>query len=67
MTAVPVLAGTEALGTVLFAGRSLDDLEVRLLERSAVVTALLLLRERSIAEAEQRVADWAATEMGGDR
>jgi sugar diacid utilization regulator len=40
---------------VLFAGRPLDDLEVRLLERSAVVTALLLLRERSIAEAEQRV------------
>ena len=55
VTAVPVLAGTEALGTVLFAGRSLDDLEVRLLERAAVVTALLLLRERSIAEAEQRV------------
>jgi sugar diacid utilization regulator len=55
VTAVPVLAGTEALGTVLFAGRDLDDLEVRLLERSAVVTALLLLRERSIAEAEQRV------------
>jgi DNA-binding PucR family transcriptional regulator len=40
---------------VLFAGRALDDLEVRLLERAAVVTALLLLRERSIAEAEQRV------------
>ena len=55
VTAVPVLAGTEALGTVLFAGRGLDDLEVRLLERAAVVTALLLLRERSIAEAEQRV------------
>ena len=55
VTAVPVLAGTEALGTVLFAGRTLDDLEVRLLERAAVVTALLLLRERSIAEAEQRV------------
>ena len=55
VTAVPVLAGTEALGTVVFAGRSLDDLEVRLLERAAVVTALLLLRERSIAEAEQRV------------
>ncbi len=55
MTAVPVLAGTEALGAVVFAGRALDDLEVRLLERAAVVTALLLLRERSIAEAEQRV------------
>ncbi len=55
VTAVPVLAGTEVLGSVLFAGRSLDDLEVRLLERAAVVTALLLLRERSIAEAEQQV------------
>ena len=55
VTAVPVLAGTEVLGTVLFAGRVLDELEIRLLERAAVVAALLLLRERSIAEAEQRV------------
>ncbi len=52
---VPVFAGAETLGTLLSAGRLLDDLEVRMLERAAVVTALLQLRERSIAEAEQRV------------
>ena len=54
VTVVPVFAGAEPLGRVLLAGRSLDDVEVRILERAAVVTALLLLRERSIAEAEQR-------------
>ena len=54
VTVVPVFAGAEALGTVLLADRPLDDVEVRILERAAVVTALLLLRERSIAEAEQR-------------
>ena len=53
---VPVSAGAEALGAVLLAGRVLDDAEVRMLERAAVVTALLLLRDRSIAEAEQRVS-----------
>jgi sugar diacid utilization regulator len=52
---VPVHAGAEALGTLLFTGRVLDDVEIRTLERAAVVTALLLLRERSIAEAEQQV------------
>lgn len=51
----PVFAGAEPLGSVLLTGRVLDDLEVRMLERAAVVTALLQLRERSIAEAEQRV------------
>lgn len=55
VTLVPVRAGAEALGTVLFVGRVLDELEVRLLERAAVVTALLLLHERSLSEAEQQV------------
>ncbi|CAA9324122.1 MAG: Regulator of polyketide synthase expression [uncultured Frankineae bacterium] len=55
VTVVPVRAGAEALGTVVFAGRVLDDLEVRLLERAAVVTALLLLHDRSLSEAEQQV------------
>ena len=55
VTVVPVRAGARALGTVLFVGRVLDDPEVRLLERAAVVTALLLLHERSIAAAEQQV------------
>ena len=55
VTVVPVHAGAEPLGTVLFVGRVLDDPEVRLLERAAVVTALLVLHERSLAQAEQRV------------
>lgn len=55
VTLVPVRAGDHPLGTVLFLGRVLDDLEVRLLERAAVVMALLLLHQRSIAQAEQQV------------
>jgi sugar diacid utilization regulator len=51
----PVFAGADVLGHVLAVGRELDGAEVRMLERSAVVMALLLLQERSIAEAEHRV------------
>jgi sugar diacid utilization regulator len=51
----PVFAGADVLGHVLAVGRELDEPDVRILERSAVVTALLLLQERSIADAEQRV------------
>ena len=51
----PVFAGADVLGHVLSVGRELDETDVRILERSAVVTALLLLQERSIADAEQRV------------
>ena len=51
----PVFAGADVLGHVLSVGRELDEPDVRILERSAVVTALLLLQERSIADAEQRV------------
>ena len=52
---VPVFAGGDVLGVVVCVGRDLDDAEVRILERAAVVTALLLLQERSIAEAEHRL------------
>ena len=51
----PVFAGGDVLGAVVCVGRDLDDAEVRILERAAVVTALLLLQERSIAEAEHRL------------
>ncbi len=51
----PVFAGGEVLGAVVSVGPDLYDAEVRILERSAVVTALLLLQDRSIAEAEHRV------------
>lgn len=51
-----VLAGQEPLGTLVLRGRpGLDDADRRLFERASVVTALLLLLRRSVAEAENRV------------
>jgi sugar diacid utilization regulator len=49
-------AGSEHLGALLLhrAGQ-LDDADQRILERAALVTALLLLFRRSVTEAEQRV------------
>lgn len=51
----PVVAAAERLGALVAVGQTLDDTEVRSLERAAMVTALLLITERSVAEAEQRV------------
>ena len=52
----PVLAGAEHLGAVALSNRdTLDSVDVRTLERGALVTALLLLNQRSITEAERRV------------
>ena len=61
--ATPVLAGAEQLGSMLLGPRAVErDAEVdleegdqRILERAALVTALLLLFRRSVAEAEGRV------------
>lgn len=51
-----VLAGQELLGSLVLYGRDrLDDSDRRLFERAGVVTALLLLLSRSVAEAENRV------------
>jgi hypothetical protein len=51
-----VVAGTEHLGAlVLRRGVPLDDADQRILERAALVTALLLLFQRSVTEAESRV------------
>lgn len=51
-----VSAGTEHLGALVLSGRSeLEEADQRILERAAVVTALLLLARRSGAEAESRV------------
>lgn len=49
-------AGAEHLGTVVL-GRNVafDEVDRRILERGAVVTALLLMFQRSVAEAEDRV------------
>ncbi|MFB9180994.1 helix-turn-helix domain-containing protein [Dactylosporangium sucinum] len=51
-----VVAGAENLGTlVLRPDRPLVDADQRILERAAVVTALLQLFQRTVAEAEGRV------------
>ncbi|MFG2821124.1 helix-turn-helix domain-containing protein [Kitasatospora sp. NPDC048365] len=51
-----VLAGQELLGSMVLHGRpDLDDGDRRILERASVVTALLLLLRRSVAETENRV------------
>ncbi|WP_078857564.1 helix-turn-helix domain-containing protein [Streptomyces sp. NRRL F-4474] len=51
-----VLAGPELLGSIALTGRpDLGDADRRLFERAAVVTALLLLQRRSVAETEDRV------------
>ncbi|RSS78497.1 GAF domain-containing protein [Streptomyces sp. WAC06614] len=51
-----VLAGPELLGGMALTGRPvLDDADRRLFERAGLVTALLLLMGRSVAEAEDRV------------
>jgi sugar diacid utilization regulator len=51
-----VLAGPELLGSIVLVGRpDLADADRRLFERASVVTALLLLLGRSVAEAENKV------------
>ncbi|WP_329113473.1 helix-turn-helix domain-containing protein [Streptomyces sp. NBC_01465] len=51
-----VSAGGEQLGALVLRGRpGLDPVDLRTLERAALVTSLLLLARRSAGEAEQRV------------
>ncbi|MCP3822199.1 GAF domain-containing protein [Streptomyces sp. A3M-1-3] len=51
-----VLAGPELLGSICLTGRpDLGDSDRRLFERAGLITALLLLLRRSVAEAEDRV------------
>ncbi|MFB6484837.1 helix-turn-helix domain-containing protein [Streptomyces virginiae] len=51
-----VLAGQELLGSIALTGRAdLDDADRRLFERASLVTALLLLLRRSVAETEDRI------------
>ncbi|MEU2056458.1 helix-turn-helix domain-containing protein [Streptomyces bungoensis] len=51
-----VLAGTEPLGSITLTRRTdLSEADRRLFERAALVTALLLLMRRSVAETEDRV------------
>ncbi|GAA1109267.1 helix-turn-helix domain-containing protein [Nocardiopsis metallicus] len=47
--------GAEPLGTLVLRGVELDSTDQRVLERAAMVTALLLLIRRSVSETEHRV------------
>ncbi|WP_370094219.1 helix-turn-helix domain-containing protein [Streptacidiphilus sp. MAP12-20] len=61
-----VLAGQELLGSLVLSGRPLlEDADRRLFERGSVVTALLLLLRRSVAEAENRVRGELLTDLLG--
>lgn len=54
--AASVVAGAEDLGAlVLLADRDIDEADQRILERAALVTALLLLFRRTVDESEGRV------------
>lgn len=56
LCATPVVAGADHLGAlILRRGEALDEADRRILERAALVTALLLLFQRSVSEAEGRV------------
>ncbi len=56
MWVAAVVAGTERLGALVTRpGADLVDADQRILERAALVTALLLLFDRTVAEAEGRV------------
>ncbi|MGW4569465.1 GAF domain-containing protein, partial [Streptomyces sp. NPDC004561] len=59
-----VLAGQELLGCLVLYGRpELDGPDRRLFERSSVVTSLLLLLRRSVAETENRVRGDLLTDL----
>jgi PucR C-terminal helix-turn-helix domain/GAF domain/GGDEF-like domain len=61
---VPASAGSEYLGTVVLrAGLELPETDRLILERAAMVTALLLLLGRSVTEAEQRIRGDLLTDL----
>ncbi len=55
VSVTPIVAGSDVVGALVFLGEGLEPSDVRSLERAALVTAVLLLNERSLAEAEHRV------------
>lgn len=68
LAAAPVLAGTDLLGVFGLQRESpLDQADQRILERGALVTALLLLFRRNVAEAEGRVRSELLQDLLTDR
>ncbi|MEV6106138.1 GAF domain-containing protein [Streptomyces sp. NPDC051940] len=53
--ATPIVAGGEPLGALLLLRERPDGNDIRSLERAALVTALMLLSERAVTEAEHRL------------
>lgn len=51
----PVVAAGNHLATLVYFGREVCDADLRTLERTAMVTALLLLNERAMDEANNRI------------
>ncbi|WP_326566965.1 GAF domain-containing protein [Amycolatopsis rhabdoformis] len=65
---VPVRAGAEVFGHLVFAGRVEPlDTDKRILERSAQTAALLLLVERQMSAAEQQVRGQVVEELLAER
>nr|WP_308800839.1 GAF domain-containing protein [Streptomyces polyasparticus] len=63
--ATPVIAADEHLGTLLFVRGGLDASDVHALERAAQAVALMLLHERGVAAAEQRLRGELLDELLG--
>ncbi|MFF3401651.1 helix-turn-helix domain-containing protein [Streptomyces sp. NPDC002659] len=51
----PIVGGGEQLGTLLLVRHRLDASDVQALERAAQIAALMLLSERTVSQAEQRL------------
>lgn len=58
-----ILAGPEALGSLVLHTAELDDADRRVFERASVVAALLLLLRRSVAETENRLRGEVLTDL----
>ncbi len=63
--ATPAIAADEHLGTLLFVRGGLDASDVHALERAAQAFALMLLHERGVAAAEQRLRGELLDELLG--
>ncbi|MFI7492013.1 helix-turn-helix domain-containing protein [Micromonospora echinaurantiaca] len=64
--ATPVTAGTQPLAVLAARRGDLDDADQRTFERAALVVAILLLTQRQLAEAEQRVRGDLLTDLLAD-
>ncbi|MBQ0893310.1 GAF domain-containing protein [Micromonospora sp. U56] len=64
--ATPVTAGTQPLAVLAARRGDLDNADQRTFERAALVVAILLLTQRQLAEAEQRVRGDLLTDLLAD-